>query len=79
VVNAGPRRAVLWLQQAAGTGDDGVPGPATIAALNSGNAIEIAREALVRRLDFSTRLPAWQTFGLGWSRRIIALAGELAG
>jgi hypothetical protein len=47
--------------------------------LNNGNAIAIAREALVRRLDFSTRLPAWQTFGLGWSRRMIALAGELAG
>jgi lysozyme family protein len=78
-VNAGLRRAVLWLQQAAGTGDDGVLGPATIAALNDGNAIALAREALVRRLDFSTRLPAWQNFGLGWSRRIIALAGELAG
>lgn len=77
-VNAGPRRAVTWLQQAAGQTADGVLGPVTLAALSAGNALLLAREALVRRLDFSTRLPTWPNFGLGWSRRIIALAGELA-
>jgi lysozyme family protein len=76
-VNAGVRRAALWLQQAAGVAADGVLGPASIMALNNGNPIAIAQEALVRRLDFSTRLPSWQNFGIGWSRRIIALACEL--
>jgi lysozyme family protein len=76
-VNAGPRRAVMWLQQAAGAAPDGALGPASLAALQQGDPVAMAREALVRRLDFSTRLPAWTNFGLGWSRRIIALAGEL--
>jgi len=76
-VNAGPRRAVMWLQQAAGAAPDGALGPASLAALRQGDPVAMAREALVRRLDFSTRLPAWTNFGLGWSRRIINLAGEL--
>jgi lysozyme family protein len=77
-VNAGPHRAVVWLQQAAGQAPDGVLGPATIAALNAGDATLLAREALVRRLEFSTHLTTWASFGLGWSRRIISLAGILA-
>jgi lysozyme family protein len=78
-VNAGPRRAITWLQQAAGQTADGILGPATLAALKSGDALQLAREALVRRLDSSSRLPTWPTFGLGWSRRVIALAGDIGG
>jgi lysozyme family protein len=77
-VNAGPRRAISWLQLASGNQADGVLGPATLAALNTGNAVLLAREALVRRLEFSTQLVTWSSFGLGWSRRIIALACELS-
>ena len=77
-VNAGLHHAILWLQQAAGCTADGVLGPATIAAAKSGDALRVAREALVRRIDFYARLPGWANFGLGWSRRVIALAGELA-
>lgn len=77
-VNAGPRRAVTWLQLASGQKADGVLGPATLAALNQAEPVTLAREALVRRLEFSTHLATWPSFGLGWSRRIIALAGELA-
>lgn len=76
-VNAGPRRAVVWLQQACGQPADGVLGPATFAALTRADPVAIAREALVRRLEFSTHLATWPNFGLGWSRRIIALAGKL--
>lgn len=77
-VNAGPRRAITWLQQAAGQAGDGVMGPATLAALRTGNATLLAREALVRRLEFSTHLATWPSFGLGWSRRIISLAGQIS-
>jgi lysozyme family protein len=55
-----------------------VLGPATLALLSAGNASLLAHEALARRLDFSSRLPDWSSFSLGWSRRIIALAGELS-
>jgi len=34
-------------------------------------------EALVRRLAFLTGLPGWARFGLGWTRRVIALAARL--
>ena len=77
-VNAGPKRAVTWLQQAAGLSADGVLGPATLAALTAGETIALAREALARRLEFSTHLSTWASFGLGWSRRIISLAGEIS-
>lgn len=74
-VNAGPRRAICWLQQAAQVAADGVLGPTTRAALNAGDAPTIAREALARRLKFSSHLPTWSDFGLGWTRRVLALAG----
>jgi lysozyme family protein len=76
-VNAGPKRSVIWLQQAAGVAADGVMGPATLAAVRGGDAAALAREAVVRRLNFSTGLPTWGNFGLGWSRRLIALAAEI--
>jgi lysozyme family protein len=77
-VNAGPRRAIIWLQHAAGCNADGALGPATLAALGSADPLAVARDSLSRRLDFSARLPAWQNFGLGWARRIVALAGEIS-
>jgi lysozyme family protein len=76
-VNAGARRSIIWLQQAAGCAADGVLGPATLAALRHADPGTIAHEALARRLDFSARLPAWHNFGLGWARRLIALAAAL--
>ena len=77
-VNAGLRRSVLWLQQAAGVPADGVLGAQTLAAIKAANALALAREALTRRIDFYARLPGWTRFGLGWSRRVIALAGEIS-
>ncbi|MDE8345616.1 MAG: glycosyl hydrolase 108 family protein [Acidocella sp.] len=76
-VNAGPRRAAMWLQQAAGQIADGILGPASLAALNTGNPQALAQEALVRRLMFYTNLPGWPHFGLGWLRRVVKLAGEI--
>jgi lysozyme family protein len=77
-VNAGSHRSILWLQQAAGVSADGVFGAETLAAIKSANALALAREALTRRIDFYARLPGWPDFGLGWSRRVIALAGEIS-
>ena len=77
-VHAGCRMAVTWLQQAANVAADGVLGPQSLAAVDHGDAGAIAREALARRVDYSARLPTWPVFGLGWSRRFVALAGELA-
>jgi len=78
-VNAGRRRAVIWLQQAAGLAADGALGPASLQALLAGDALALAREALARRVDYYARLPSWANFGLGWSRRLVALAGAIVG
>jgi lysozyme family protein len=76
-VNAGLRRAVIWLQQAASLPADGVLGGQTLAVVNAADALALAREMLARRLDFYARLPGWADFGLGWSRRVVALADEV--
>lgn len=77
-VNAGLRRAVIWLQQAAALPPDGVLGANSLKAVKMADAQALAREMLARRIDFYARLPSWQDFGLGWSRRVIALASEIA-
>lgn len=76
-VNAGVHMSVVWLQEAAGQQADGDLGADTLAALNAGEALALAREALVRRLDYYSHLSTWGDFSLGWTRRIIALAGEI--
>jgi lysozyme family protein len=76
-VNAGLRRAVVWLQQAVGQSADGVLGSKTLEAVGAADPLVLAREILARRIDFYARLPTWPNFGLGWSRRVIALAGEI--
>lgn len=78
-VNSGVHQSVRWLQSACNTmagaslAIDGDLGPMTLAALLEGNAVQMAQEALVQRLMFLTRLPTFQTFGLGWTRRVLAL------
>ena len=76
-VNAGLRRAVIWLQQALSLPADGVLGAQTLAAAKAADVMALAREMLARRIDFYARLAAWSNFGLGWTRRVIALAGEI--
>lgn len=78
-VNSGVDQSVKWLQTACNTvtgaslAIDGDLGPMTLAALLEGNAVQMAREALVQRLMFLTGLPTFQAFGLGWTRRVLAL------
>lgn len=76
-VNAGVRRSIIWLQQAAGVPADGVLGVGTQAALTKGDPALLAREALARRLEFSSHLPTWSNFGLGWTRRVLSLAAMI--
>lgn len=78
-VNSGVIQSVQWLQIACNniTGStlviDGDLGPLTLAALLAGNAGLIAQEALAQRLVFLAGLPSFPTFGLGWTRRVLAL------
>jgi lysozyme family protein len=72
-VNNGLGRAARWLQAAAGTVQDGVIGPATLAVLASGNGVTLCTEFQAQRLAFMASLPTWKIFGLGWSRRLCRL------
>jgi lysozyme family protein len=72
-VNSGPKQAVKWLQRAAGTADDGVIGPKTLAAVNALNADALRARLLAQRLKLMTGLPTWPAFGRGWAKRIADL------
>jgi lysozyme family protein len=77
-VNNGCSRAREWLQAALGVATDGEIGQETLAALATAIAqpngeAQVAAELLARRFDFMAGLKTWQTFGLGWSRRLTAL------
>jgi lysozyme family protein len=77
-VNNGCTRAREWLQAALGVATDGDIGPQTLAALATAvaapdGATSLAAEFLARRIDFMAGLSTWQTFGLGWSRRLASL------
>lgn len=73
-VNAGPKRAVQFLQQLAGTMVDGVIGPMTVAAVRKhvakvGEAAAIRAYSELRRHYYRTR-KTFPTFGKGWLRRV---------
>lgn len=69
-VNAGPRRAVLMLKQAAGVATDGLMGPQTLAACRTRDAASLIRRLGTLRLAFYRGLPGWTRFGRGWQRRV---------
>lgn len=80
-VNNGTGRAIRWLQQVAQVSQDGVIGPRTLGAIDHaaarpGGITDLCAEFLAQRLLFMTSLPTWQTFGLGWARRLCRLPYE---
>jgi lysozyme family protein len=79
-VNSGRKRAVIELQKLVEVNPDGVIGAATIAKINavSGAASKaMCSTYLAIRLEFMASLPAWETFGKGWARRIAILLRTL--
>lgn len=68
--NSGAPQAALWLQRAVGAKDDGVIGPATLAAAAAAPALITGILFDAQRLDFLTDRPTWGMFGRGWAKRI---------
>jgi len=68
--NSGPPQAVMWLQRTVGADDDGVMGPATLAAVGAANPILTAILFDAERQEFLADRPTWPAFGRGWARRI---------
>ena len=76
-VNAGVRRSVRMLQRLLRVEDDGIIGPATLAAVEARKAV-IGSHALIaffqaERRVYYRSLPHFHTFGRGWLRRVDAV------
>jgi lysozyme family protein len=72
-VNQGVGRAARFLQLAANVPADGKTGPATLAAVNQISAEALLGEFMARRMQsYGLLQTLFRTFGLGWSRRLMA-------
>lgn len=73
-VNAGPKRAVRYLQRMIGAEADGSFGPKTLSILSQyiGSKKEQFAVAYYQdlRRDYYKALPAYGSFGRGWDRRV---------
>jgi len=79
-VNQGVGRARRFLQQAARVKVDGVIGPVTLTAVSQSDPEALLNEFMARRMRAYGLLGRlFRTFGLGWSRRLMAIhAASLA-
>jgi lysozyme family protein len=79
-VNQGVARATRLLQQAANVKADGVIGPITLAAIRNVPIRDLINEFMARRMNAYGRLQQlFRTFGLGWSRRLVATHAKSLG
>jgi len=82
-INNGTGRASRWLQSIAHVQQDGVIGPKTLDSITKiaarpGGVANLCTEFMVQRLVFMASLPTWETFALGWARRLCRLPYEAA-
>ena len=72
-VNQGAKRAAFLLQQAANVPADGKVGPITTVTAARADPVNLLGEFMARRMDsYGSLQSLFETFGLGWSRRLIA-------
>lgn len=80
-VNSGVGRARKYLQRAAGVAEDGIIGPATMAAVKARKGLDMVNAVAGYREAFYRGLATFPTFGRGWMRRlneVTAKAREMA-
>jgi lysozyme family protein len=69
-VNSGVGRAAKYLQQIARVTADGVIGRKSLEAIKACDPEQTVQALCDMRLDFLKRLPTFEAFGKGWSRRV---------
>ena len=69
-VNSGIGTAIRKLQDAIGVADDGQWGPLSAAALEQMDENDVLLRLIGLRLEFMSKLKAFDVYGRGWSRRI---------
>lgn len=72
--NHGVSVSAKLLQRAVGVADDGIIGPATIAATKKLDEMVVICLINAKRIRFYTSLSTWSAFGKGWANRV---AGNL--
>lgn len=80
-VNSGVGRARKYLQRAAGVTEDGIIGPATLAAVKAKTPLALINSIAGYREAFYRGLDTFPTFGKGWLNRlaeVTAKAREMA-
>ncbi len=70
-VNSGPQTAIRKLQLALGVADDGIFGPASLAAAQRVSESDQIMRLNAYRLDFMRKLSTWSLYGKGWAGRIV--------
>lgn len=70
-VNSGVYRAARVIQRLVGVTQDGVIGPATIAAtIKADDPTDLISSICAERMAFLKSLRTWRTFGRGWAARV---------
>lgn len=75
-VNSGVGRARKYLQRAAGVNEDGIIGPATLAAVKSKTPLALVNSIAGYRETFYRGLDTFPTFGKGWLRRLAEVTAK---
>lgn len=78
-VNSGPKRAITYLQRVLGTTPDGKLGPVTMDAANRVPAKDLIEGVCNLRLAFLKKLPHFDRFGRGWTRRVAEVRAKAKG
>lgn len=71
-VNSGISQSIRFMQRALGVADDGIYGPVSLGAMRKSTETDFIMLFLAERLEFMSKLKAWDSFGRGWARRIAA-------
>lgn len=69
-VNSGINQSIRFLQRALGVADDGIFGPASLAASEQMGEGDQIMGFLAERIEFMAKLKNWPNHGRGWMRRI---------
>ena len=78
-VNQGVGAAARTLQRALGVTQDGVLGPATMAALAKRDPKAVAAEFQAQRILAYAGMSNWKVYGLGWARRAMGTLAAAVG
>jgi lysozyme family protein len=78
-VNSGVGRAAKFLQEIAGVTVDGALGPKSMGAIRECDPEQTVDALCDMRLEFLKRLPTFDTFGKGWSRRVADVKEKASG